>query len=520
MKAARHRSGGSPQPGALSCTRREFLGSVAAAISAGPVWAQAEDRRLGPTRVIYYNNFASHLLCAYNPNMYYPDLPFRWSDEDWRGLVDMIASFGFNVFEFWLEPRLFCREALDSPVGREFARQLNVVINHAHTRGLQAEMIVALATVGEKWRTLCPNLPDEWREIRFLWEAWIQRFPALDIAGIFPGDPGACSRHGCTAETYIDKSIEVAARLDQLRPGIGIEFNTWGPPFFGWGNIHMPPESQGEFIPEDQGTAWAFSKDRADRAMNHLLRRLPDFPVNTAVSINLGFNGDGNPQGEQDARPWAREIARRRRILTWDFSLTEGENAVYPHYRFSRLFARRKEERAAAPYSGGICFTMTPRLNQLSLFEAAQSFRDRDGDADRLAGDFFAKLFGGAGRAFVEDYRLFEILPDWGSYDLVQMPRGEYHRRMRGFVERIEDAKSAVQSGAVLFPDAESYRQELGFFARLFADLTAPHPDYDALKQTYWDHVYRIYDRLPDHVDPRPRGNTERFIRHFMNWKA
>jgi hypothetical protein len=76
----------------------------------------------------------------------------------------------------------------------------------------------------------------------------------------------------------------------------------------------------------------------------------------------------------------------------------------------------------------------------------------------------------------------------------------------------------AVNSGAVLFPDPEMYRQELVFFARLFADLTAPHPDYDALKQVYWNRVYRIYDRLPNHIDPRPRGNTERFVRHFMGW--
>jgi hypothetical protein len=62
----------------------------------------------------------------------------------------------------------------------------------------------------------------------------------------------------------------------------------------------------------------------------------------------------------------------------------------------------------------------------------------------------------------------------------------------------------------------EGCTQELLFFARLFADLTAPSPDYDALKQVYWNRVYRIYDRLPDHVDPRPRGNTERLVRHFM----
>jgi hypothetical protein len=94
----------------------------------------------------------------------------------------------------------------------------------------------------------------------------------------------------------------------------------------------------------------------------------------------------------------------------------------------------------------------------------------------------------------------------------------DYHQRVSAFADRLEDAKATVKSGAVLFPDPETYRQELVFFARLFADLTAPHPDYDALKQVYWNRVYGIYNRLPDPVDPRPRGNTERFVRHFMDW--
>jgi hypothetical protein len=53
------------------------------------------------SRRIYYDNFAEHLLNAYNPNMTYPDLPYRWSDDEWRACVDMVAAFGFNVFEFW-----------------------------------------------------------------------------------------------------------------------------------------------------------------------------------------------------------------------------------------------------------------------------------------------------------------------------------------------------------------------------------------------------------------------------------
>jgi hypothetical protein len=481
--------------------------------------SRATEPAIDEQRIIYYNNFASHLLCAYNPNMYYPDLPYRWTDDDWRSMVDMLSSFGFNVFEFWLEPRMFCRDGLASVVGREYARQINEVIVHAHKRRMKVEMIAGLATSGEKWRTLCPNLAPEWDELVYLWDQWTQRFPEIDIVGIFPGDPGACSRNGCTAETYIDKSIDVASLIARNLPHAEVDFNTWGPPFFGWGSIHMPPNSHGEFIPEDQSSAWAFSKERADRAMTHLLKRLDDFPSKTWISINLGFNGDGNPDAEKDARPWAREIAKHRPILTWDFSLTEGENAVHPHYRFARLFARRREERAAAPYRGGICFTMTPLINQLSLYESAKSFRTPDGDAHRIAGDFFAMLFGETGRGLVDRYKLFEVIPDWGSYDVVRMPREEYHREMKLFVEQIEDLKGAVNSATVFHPSPDVYRCELRYFAQLFADLTGPAPDYDSLKRSYWGRVYRIYDMLPEHVDPRPRQATERFIQHFVNWK-
>lgn len=502
--------------------RRQFMQASAAASLAAAGFARsvrAKEDSVDGKRIIYYNNFASHLLCAYNPNMYYPGLPYRWSDDDWRALIDMLAGFGFTVFEFWLEPRMFCREALASDIGAEYTRQMNEVVAHAHKRNMKVEMIMALATVGDKWITLCPNAKDEWNEILFLWDAWTRRFPGMDIVGIFPGDPGACSRNGCTAETYIDKSIDVAALVVRNLPRAEIEFNTWGPPFFGWGNIHMPPDSHGEFIPADQATAWTFSKDRADRAMNHLVKRLGDFPEKTWVSINLGFNGDGNPEGEQDARPWAREIAKARPILTWDFSLTEGENAVYPHYRFSRLFARRRDERAAAPYRGGICFTMTPRLNQLSLYESVRSFQNPDGDAHAIAGDFFAMLFGEKGRGLVDRYKLFEVIPDWGSYDVVKMPREQYHAEMTALADNLEDLKGSVNASVAFHPTPEAYRSELQFFARLFADFSAPSPDYDALKKAYWNRVYLIYDQLPAHVDPRPHAATDRLVQHFVNWK-
>jgi hypothetical protein len=161
---------------------------------------------------------------------------------------------------------------------------------------------------------------------------------------------------------------------------------------------------------------------------------------------------------------------------------------------------------------------MTPLLNQLSLFEAAHSFSHPEADPKAVADRFFVMLFGDAGRQVTENYRLFEVIPDWGCYDAVKMPRPEYHARMVRLSQCLEDLKSSVVAGAVFHPSPEAYRKELLFFARLFADLTAPAPDYGNIKKRYWERVYRIYDALPDHVDPRPRGATDRFIQHFVGW--
>jgi hypothetical protein len=470
-------------------------------------------------RRIYYNNFAEHLLNAYNPNMTYPDLPYRWSDADWRACVDMVADFGFTVLEYWLVPRLFCREALESPVGLEFARQMNVVAEHAHRRGLQVEVLAGLATVGDAWHTYCPGVPEEWAEIRYLWREWTRRLTGTDLVGIFPGDPGACSRNGCTALTYIDRSCDIAALVRKSLPAAEIEFHTWGPPFFGWGNIQGPPGWKGEFIQKYQRTAWDFDKRRADEAMQHLLARLPDFPPATAVAINLGFNPDGNPVGEQDARPWAREIAKTNPILTWDFSLTEGENAILPHYRFERLFAQRRREREAAPYAGGICFTMTPLLNQLSLFESARSFQCPDADPGEVALEFFRRVWGPGAEAAAAFMPLFEIIPDWGSYVKHDISRETYHRRMGEFVALLKSLEGCLAPSVAFHPSPEAFRRELLFFALLFEELSGPAPDYDGLRARYWHRVYAIYDRLPRHVDPRPHSATDHLIRFFQDWR-
>lgn len=474
-------------------------------------------------RRIYYNNFASHLLNSFNPNMLYPGLPHEWRIDEWHQMIDMIRGFGFNTFEFWLVPRLFCREGLESEGGRRFAESINGVASYARSVGMDVEMLCGLATSGPNWVTLCPNDNDDWREIRMLWDGWTKRLKGLSIVGIFPGDPGACSRNGCTAETYVDRSIDIAAVINRNIPHAEIEFHTWGPPFFGWGIIELPEGSCGEFLKENQSTAWRFVPSRAERSMTHLCRRLNEFPQRTSVAINMGFNPDGRsdgaPDGSQDARRWVKEIATTNRVLTWDYSLTEGENSVVPHYRFQRLFRQRRLERDVGAYSGGICYTMSPLLNQLSLYEAAQSFLDPDADADSIARAFYTNLFGEDGRLIPELVRHLEVVHDWGSYPEksvdVSKDRQTYHNSMTTLVDLLQSVRP--RDGLVFHPEPDSYRKSLLFFAELFRDLSGPNPDFSELRSRYWNAVYGIYDLLPQHVDPRPRSATNAIIDHFRS---
>ena len=470
------------------------------------------------SRRIYYNNFAEHLLNSFNPNMTYLDKGNRWSDDDWRAMMNMVADCGFNIFEFWLTPRLFCREALASDYGREYLRQLRVAADMAHRRGLKVEMLCALVTVGSEWHSHCPNVPEEWEEVRFLWKSYAERLDFVDIFAIFPGDPGCCSRNGCTAITFIDRSIEISHLVQSVRPNAEFDFNTWGPPFFGWGIIEGPDGWHGEFVQKFQGSAWRFDAKRCRASMEHLVKRAQDFAKPCVFSVNMGFNPDGIPRGDEDGRPWARQLAKHAKVLTWDFSLTEGENSIFPHYRFPRLFEQRQAERAAGCYSGGICYTMTPRLNSLSLYEAAQSFKDPEADCNALAHEFYEKVFGEGAGELATYLPLFEIVPDWGNHTKLDIGRHEYHQKMAELYVKLTGWQGRLNGSMDIFPDAETHRAHLAFFAELFRDLSAELPDYEKLAKRYWDYVYAIYDTLPEHVDPRPRMAVARLIDFFKNF--
>ena len=58
---------------------------------------------------------------------------------------------------------------------------------------------------------------------------------------------------------------------------------------------------------------------------------------------------------------------------------------------------------------------MTPRLNQLSLYESAQSFIDPAASHVTLAESFYERLFGPTARELATLLPYFEIIPTGGT---------------------------------------------------------------------------------------------------------
>lgn len=460
-----------------------------------------------------YVNFGEHLQNAWGANLLYPDAPNQWSDGDWRGFLGMLAAFGFNCFEYWVPPTLFDRPALaGGGIYDAFAATMRKVTAAAHGLGLRTKALIIVNTIGPKWFYACPNVADDKALLLRLWRHWVERLEGTDIVGIFPGDPGGCNRNGCTHETFVDLSLEVAGVIKQANPSARVEIGTWGTPFSGWGSdlwqvpgwdgtydmIGRPPvKPAGTTMP-----IWNGRPDRARAAMEYLIRRLPQSPKDTMVAINLGFGPDADAIMGGDARPWAREIARIRPIVSWDYSVAEGELVCYPHWRLPRLAAKRREERSAAPYQGGICYTMTPKLNLLTFFAAGQLFCNPDADPDQISRQFCTQVFGPEQAILGELFEAFEVVNGWGHYPRRRWSKEVLRAKYAEIIDRLE-AADVSRCQLPLFPDPQSYRQDLLWFARKFHELAGPAPDRDRIRKEYWQRAMAIYDGIPMSVDER-----------------
>ena len=326
----------------------------------------AQDEPAFPHR-IYYHNFGEHLLNAYSVNMLH-DVPFaRWTRADWRRFLEMIAAMRYTTYEFWLSPTMFSPASLTAVEGSKFdtyANTIRAVIDDAHELGLQVEIIICVNCIEPTWATLCPHLADEHDMILALWSHWTKRLSNADVFAIFPGDVGGCYRNGCTHETFLDLCLQIIEHTSTNGP-FRYEICTWGPPFFDWG------------VPAREATS-----DRAKAAFDCLLQRVPAFPQGTVFSVNMTWDINhlfsGTPQDAiHSNRTVVDELRELATVMTWDYYLSEREDAALPLYRVPEVLQARREERKWG-YVGGINYTRTPRLNVLTAFAAAEAYWNPD----------------------------------------------------------------------------------------------------------------------------------------------
>jgi hypothetical protein len=511
-------------------------------------------------------NFAEHLQNAYNPNVFFETEINRWSKADWERFIDMVSAARYNMFEFWIVPTLFGRS--NEQQSGKFVKTINDVITYAQRRGVSVHPIVPVNMLGAEWFYACPNDPKEKKRIVDAWDFWTKSVQGNDSWGIFPGDPGGCTRNGCTKETYIDLALELSAIIRRNNPGAAVEVGTWGEPIAGWG------------VP-----LWTVNREVAERSMEYLLKKLPEFPQGTFVSINRGFNPDANPEpieadsqrevhgiafmrGGGDGRSYAKRASALVPVLTWDYSVTEGEGTVSPRCRLRRMIETRKNERTDGCYSGGICYTMAPQIQCLSAFCAAETWWNPDRPAEEILSDFARWTFGDGNEEIGRLLEEFEVIPDWGYYAPFPYSAKRLHDsmiRLDGLLKKV-DAKKPSRLPIAM--SSERYHEALVFFMELFRDLSdvslsvdaleaalrktpfakdfpapvslatvqgilASHEkfegrdplqsaadklsqlDIDILKKRYWNEVYGIYDHIVAPTDPRAGGAATALFNRF-----
>ena len=385
---------------------------------------------------------------------------------------------------------------------------------------MQTKYLIAVNCIGPEWYFACPNEESDHRLITDLWRHWARELPETDIVGIFPGDPGGCNRNGCNHETFIDLALELTHIVREENPGGRFEIGTWGTPFSGWGKDlwHIPNwdgswkmvRDPANVTPETPIHIWNGDRQRAAAAFAYLQKRLPEFPLDTLVAINLGLSLDSDDNMAGDASGWAREIAATNPIVSWDYSLAEGELITYPHWRLPRMASRRQEERAAAPYSGGMNYTMSPKLNLLSLYAGAQFLANPEITADEASRDFCIKVFGEENARLGELFEAFEIVDGWGHYPRRTWTNDELIVAFDEIILRLGSADIS-QSKLPLFPDPETYRQDILWFARKFREMVGENPDRKKIRAEFWEKALTIYDQVPRAVDERSEEAADRF---------
>ncbi|MBI5095416.1 MAG: hypothetical protein HZB26_23660 [Candidatus Hydrogenedentes bacterium] len=410
------------------------------------------DEPVFPQR-IYYHNFGEHLVNGFSVNMLY-DVPFaQWTRAEWRSYLEMIAAMRYTTFEFWLSPTFFSSRSLDpaqSAQSDTYAEAMRWIVDQAHELGLKVEVLICVNTTEPTWIYLCPKLPEEHRRILDLWSHWTKKLSNADVFCIFPGDVGGCHRNGCTHETFIDLCLEIIAAT-QPNGAFTFEVSSWGPPFFDWG------------VPAAEATS-----ERAKAAFACLLKRLPEFPNTAVYSVNMNRDINtlfsGAPRAPQYSnREIVDELRKSVPVLTWDYYLSEREEAVMPHYRVPAVLQARKEERTWG-YSGGINYTMTPRLNILNAFAAAEAYWNPEQTEADVLRKFSGYAFGDPDVAG----KVFPYVAMAGELD-----SKTFHERMRAACEALRSTRAPEPCKLFVTPNANHYAQSLLYYTTTYERLSA-----------------------------------------------
>ncbi|MDR3196409.1 MAG: hypothetical protein LBU34_00950, partial [Planctomycetaceae bacterium] len=509
---------------------------------------------------IHYVNFAEHLQNAYNVNVLFESEINRWNLTDWEQYIDMISFYRYNIFEFWLVPTLLGTndEMRNSPFHQEFVKTINHVIDYARRRGVAVHPLITVNTLGGEWLCACPNDPKEKKQILDAWEFWTKSIHGMDSICIFPGDPGGCIKNGCTKETFVDLALELSGIIRKNSPQTLIEVGTWGEPFSGWG---VPIWTADQERTRDQ--------DHTCHSMEYLLEKLPQFPKGTFTSINTGFSPDSDPNMVGgDGRPYAKQASKSVPVLTWDYSVTEGEATVFPHCRLRRMITARQNELELGCYSGGICYTMAPQIQCLSAFCSAETWWNPHRTAEEILNDYGQWTFGEGNQEIGILLEEFEVIPDWGYYAPFPYNATRLYQNMNRLKLLLEKVDTAQKPRLPVAANMKRYTDSLIFFAELFRDfaevarsvetlgdivqktpfaaeiqnpislatvqdILATKKEFegrnalqsaseklenlhaDNLKQRYWKEVYVIYDHIVAPVDPRTGAAMSGLLNRF-----
>ena len=461
-----------------------------------------------------YVNHGEHLQNSWNANLIYPHARDKWTRDDWQKFLRMLKAFGYTNFQYWLLPTMFDLPSLKGGgIYQWYAETMREVADLAHAEGLEIQCLCSVNVWGPKWFYSCPNIPEERSKLLKLWHHWMRELSGIDAVTLFPGDLGGCNINGCNHETAIDLDLEIAGIIKQESPRTRIEIGTWGNPFCGWGNDALDIPGWNRCLVDLFASGfYSFTNrdlhgmpERAKAVFDYLAKRLPQFPQDTTVAINTSLNRGG------DGSAYAREIANLRPVVTWDYYSSEGEGSVCPHWRLDSMAYARQADRAAAPYLGGICYTMSPRLNLLTLYGGAQMFIDPLVDPTELSTRFCTSIFGLEHKELGDLLKTFELAsirrvnqhdPQWAIKTITPehfakiQTRKDCHQAFGMIIEHLEAVKPSACM-LPIFPDPETYRQDLLWFARKYHEMTGPNPNRALIAWQYWDKAYAIYQQVP-----------------------